>query len=516
MRRSANPPAQKILGLAWVLPVSRVVDRRRSYEGRMKSRMLQRMLMTTETLVRVNVPEIATKQLRFRHVGSRRILTISSNLLELFGFRKGDTVVERSLGAGKGMVIERAHNLFDQPRVKKVYARSYPRRKNNPLEHQVEVSSQRLLDASFPKDCTRVHVRFEAGLIVVTPLRTISERALANAAAASPSATFAALTSGVDLASLRSEGFSISAILEWRPQESRDTTDLTETGALAALANSGPVRALFNEDVTSAVLDEIEAAMARSPIMLFHASPQCDDHSTLKPQQAKQKHHEDGTSTEDMIIDLLNIVERLAPPVILFENVPGMLTSAAYHVASLRLRRWGYKQFEHVGDARDYGGLTSRRRAYVVFSQLAAPFAFEEPFTDRKKDAWAVVANDLADCRDVSGSKSLQDGKASGRLRRLTPASTSIPTPVKSQPRMAKDSIVIEPEEDVFLWPTEGQLKRFLGIEDVDLSAVSSTIASEIIGQSIDRPHHASVLRSVSAHIAHFRSGLARPLRVAA
>jgi len=466
--------------------------------------------MTEDNLVQVHIPEIATKQLRFRHSGSRRILTISSNLLQLFDFKKGDPVVETSLGAGKGMVITRAYSLFDQPNTKRVYARRYPRRKNNPLEYQIEVSSQRLLDASFPEGCTRVHVRFEAGRIVVTPLQTISERALANAIAAQPGATFAALTSGVDLASLRAEDFSVSAILEWRPQESRDKTDLTETGALASLANSGPVRALFNEDVTCAVLDEIEAAMSRHPIMLFHASPQCDDHSPLKAQALKDRDHEDASSTEDMIIDLLNIVERLAPPVILFENVPGMLNSAAYQVASLRLRRWGYRRHEHVGDARDYGGLTSRRRAYVVFTQLEAPFSFEEPFTSRHKDAWSVIAGDLHECRDVSHSKSLQDGKACGRLRRITPASTSIPTPVKSQARMAKDSIVIEPEDGDFLWPTENQLKRFLGIEDVDLSAVSATTGSEIIGQSIDRPHHASVLRSIKTHIAHHRSKHAR------
>lgn len=464
--------------------------------------------MATETLVRVNIPEIATKQLRFRHVGHRRILTISSNLLEIFDFKKGDAVVETSLGAGKGMVIERAHNLFDQPRVKRVYARHYPRRRNNPLEHQVEVSSQKLLDTSFPKDCTRVHVRLETGRIIVTPLLTISERAIANAQRAAPGATFAALTSGVDLASLRSEEFSVSAILEWRPQEARDKSDLTETGALTALANSGPVHALFNEDVTCAVLDEIEAAMARQPVMLFHASPQCDDHSTLKGKTLKERHREDTSSTEDMIIDLLNIVERLAPPVVMFENVPGMLTSAAYHVASLRLRRWGYRCHEHLGDARDYGGLTSRRRAYVVFTQLDAPFAFEKPSCNRSKNAWAVVANDLDECRDVSHSKSLQDGKACGRLRRITPSSRSIPTPVKSQSHMAKDSIVIEPKDGVFLWPTEAQLKRFLGIEDVDLSTVSSTTASEIIGQSIDRAHHASVLRAVKKHIAQYKQNL--------
>ena len=51
-----------------------------------------------DTLVKVNVPEIATKQLAFRHKGSRRILTISSNLLTLFDFSKGDDVVETSLG----------------------------------------------------------------------------------------------------------------------------------------------------------------------------------------------------------------------------------------------------------------------------------------------------------------------------------------------------------------------------------------------------------------------------------
>lgn len=472
--------------------------------------------MSTETLVRVNVPEIATKQLQFRQNGARRVLTISSNLLELFDFKKGDAVIERSLGEGKGMIVERAYDLLDQPQVKRVYARHYPRRKNNPLEHQIEVSSQRLLNTSFPKDCERVHIRFEHGRVTITPLQSLSERALANASAASPSATFVALTSGVDLASLRAEDFSISAVLEWRPQEARDKTDLTETGVMAALSNSGPIHALFNEDITCAVLDEIQHAMRRHPCMLFHASPQCDDHTPLKGKSLRDRDHDDASSTEDMILDLLNVVERIAPPVIVLENVVGMLNSPAYYIASLRLKRWGYTRFEHAGDARDYGGLTSRRRAYVVFSLLDAPFAFEEPSGDRTRDAWSVVSSDLNECRDVTSSKSLQDGKACGRLRSITPVSKSIPTPVKSQGRMAKDSIVIEPRDGTFLWPTETHLKRFLGIEDVDLNAVSSTIATEIIGQSIDRPHHASVLRSIKAHIDAYRASLVTPIKRAA
>lgn len=455
-----------------------------------------------DTLVQVNVPDIATKQLKFRQAGGRRILTISSNLLALFGFEKGNAVIERSLGENMGIVIERVQDdLLDAGRAKRVYGRTYPQRRNNPFEHLVEVSSQKLIDLSFPRGCARVHVSFSHGQIRVTPLMTVAERARANAEAADPSSVFAALTSGVDLASMREEGFSISAILEWRPQEARDRSDLTETGALAALSNSGPLHSLFNEDVTSCAIDRIAKAMERHPVMMFHSSPQCDDHSTLKGKVFKERALEDASSSSDMILDLLNIIEKLAPPIVLFENVPGMIKSAAYEIASLRLKRWGYTRYEHVGDARDYGGLTSRRRAYVVFSQLDAEFAFEAATSTREKDAWAVVAPYLAECRDVSSSKSLRDGKTCGRLRAVRPGATSLPTPVKSQDRMAKDSIVIEPAENRFLFPTEDLLKRFLGIENVDLSAVSKTLATEIIGQSIDRPHHAMVLRAIRNHI---------------
>ena len=463
-----------------------------------------------ETLVQVNVPEIASKQLKMRQYDGRRIIRISSNLLTLFDFSKGDAVIERSLGKGKGLVVERAYDLLDQPNIKKVYARTYKNRGNNPLEHLLEVRSQKLIDESFPAGCTQVHVTFQTGRVTITPIMTVQERAQVNAMTADPDTVFAALTSGVDLSSMRDEGYKVSAVLEWRPQEARDKTDLTETGALTALANSGPIHALFNEDITCCVLDHIATTMEKHPVMVFHASPQCDDHSNLKGKAQRERDFENATSTADMIIDLLNVIERLAPPVVLLENVPGMVGSAAYEVASLRLRRWGYRRFEHIGDARDYGGLTSRKRAYVVFTQLDADFAFEEPSTSRQKDAWATIEPFLGECRDASHVGSFQKGKECGRLRAIRPGATSLPTPVKSQGRMAKDSVVIEPVEDQFLFPSENLLKHMLGIDDVDLNTVSATLASEIIGQSIDRPHHAMVLRSIRRHIEDWRSSLMR------
>lgn len=461
-----------------------------------------------ETLVQVNIPDIATKQLKMREASGRRIITVSSNLLTLFDFSKGDLVSEESLGANKGIVVRRLYGASHTGRVKKVYSRTYPRRKNNPLEHMIEVSSQRLIEDSFPEGCTRVHVTFEPGKVTITPLATMAERVMSNAQNADPFSVFAALTSGVDLASMRQQGYKVSAVLEWRPQEARDKSDLTETGAIAAMANSGPIHAVFNEDVTATALDRLGKVMERHPVMVFSASPQCDDHSNLKSKKAKEVAFEDGNSSADMILDLLNIIERLAVPVVVFENVPGMIGSAAYNVACLRLRRWGYTRYEHIGDPRDYGGLTSRKRAYVVFTQLPASFEFEKPSTSRTKDVWKEVQPFLAGCRDVSHSKSLQDGKTVGRLRSIRPDSTSIPTPVKSQYRMAKDSVVVEPEDGRFLFPSEDLLKHMLGINDVDLNAVSETISSEIIGQSIDFPHHAMVMRCIGAHIALWRENL--------
>jgi len=52
------------------------------------------MPQANDTRVRVNIPDIATKKLRFRKNGDQRILTISSNSLSMFGFEKGDAVIE--------------------------------------------------------------------------------------------------------------------------------------------------------------------------------------------------------------------------------------------------------------------------------------------------------------------------------------------------------------------------------------------------------------------------------------
>ena len=457
----------------------------------------------TDTYVKVTIPQIATKHLKFRHNANRKILTISSNFLSLFGFEKGNNVTEESLGPYKGIRITKVDDLFDGPS-KKVYIRRYTKRTNNPLEHQVEVSSQKLINASFPSGCNRVHVTFRHNELIIIPFMTIHERAIQNAKRAPITSVFAALTSGMDIHSMKKEGFDVTAVLEWRPPEARDKTDLSETGAICALENGPHIKAIFNEDITSSCLDLIAYELEKNPVYLFHASPQCDDLSNVKAQSLKDQSFDDASTTQDMILDLIQLVERIAPPVVLFENVPGMLASPAYHLASLRMKRWGYRRFEQVADARDHGGYTSRKRAYIVFSQLNAPFEFEKPVARSISDAFDIIAPFLHECRNVSHSKSLNDGKACGRLRTIKKGSPALPTILKSQERMAKDSVVIETEPGTFLWPSENLIKHLMGLNSAKLNSVSKTIASEIIGQSIDAFHHGSVLRAIKSHIASF------------
>ncbi|WP_027859794.1 DNA cytosine methyltransferase [Marinobacterium jannaschii] len=463
------------------------------------------------SLLSFNLPEQLTKRLAFTRLSDgRRKLVVSTNWLPLVGFEADAPNIERSLGDNKGIVVERVRDLFDLPgRVKKVYTRTYKRRKNNPIEHQLDISSQKLLDRSFPADCKHVHVTFTPDRVEIRPLTSLQQRAMDNAKKADdPLSVFAACTSGVDLRSMSDNGFSIHSVIEWRPPEARDKVDLSETGALNVLANIPGVKAIYNEDINQIDVARIADAVAKSPFTNLSISVQCDDFSTAKGTTLKERSLADLSSSIDMGYDLLRLVESLAPPTLTIENVPAWINSDMYKMISLRLRKWGYQEHCLVADARDHGGLTSRKRAYSFFTALPNPFSWEKPQTRRQDTIWGIVKEHLPGCRHVSHSKSLQDGLESGRLRTITRESCHSPTFLKSQIRMAKDSVVIADQGKLF-WPTEGLMKRLMGIpKSFNLSNCSSSIASEIIGQSVDMGLHEMVVRSVKRHLLAFQSQL--------
>ena len=464
-------------------------------------------------MVKVNVytAEKLTKQVAFKKMGpDKRKLVLSTNWLPLVDFEAGAPTMERSLGDNKGIEVVRVYDLLDAPlKTKKVYSRQYKRRKNNPLETLLDIGKQSLLSRSFPNECTHVHVTFTKGRILITPLFAKQHVAIENAKKTKDYlSVFAALTSGVDLYSLEKNGFNTRSIIEWRPQEARDKKDFTETGALNVLANIKGMRNVYNENINTVNVNHIVKDVENNPFMLFTASPQCDDYSNVKAKSLKDSSLVDLSSSIDMTYDLLRIVDALAPPMALFENVGGWLKSDGYTMLSLRMRRWGYSEHVLYADARDYGGLTARKRAYAFFSALPVSFDWESVVPRNSTGLWDLMGSMLDDCRDVTHSKSLQDGLVCGRLRVITKDSVFSPTILKSQLRQAKDSVVIQ-DGDRLLWPTERMMRFLMGVDEgFNLNAVSSTIASEIIGQSVDIPLHDSVVRSVKNHIERFVNSL--------
>jgi len=451
--------------------------------------------------------EASTKRLKMKRTQGKRKVVISSNWLPLYNFNAGDSMVTRPLDSGNGMIIELVTDLFslNEKKPKKVYKRTYPKRKNNPIEVMIDIGSQKEIDQCFDADVEDLHVKFEFNRLTVTAIKKFKGKVMRNALRAEPYSVFAACSSGVDLHLMESEhGCTITGLIEWRPNELRDKKDLSETGALVALRNvKKGIKYLFNEDIAEVSREQLTQAAEKHPSMIFMASPQCDEFTNVKANSLKQSHLNDLSSSLDMTLDIAKIVDCQHPPIIKLEQVVGWYKSDIYKMLSLRLRKLGYQENLLISSGEKRGGYTNRTRGYAVFTMLDAPFEFEADIGSRSEPIWPIIEKYLPECRDVTHSKSLQDGKRIGRLRTITPESKKCPSILKSQDRMAKDSCCIELNNRLY-WPSENLVKELMSINGIQLDCVSQSIGSEIIGQSVDGALHNSVARSVINHINAF------------
>lgn len=444
-----------------------------------------------------NIPGVITKELGMANIGERRRIRVSSNFLPLMGFEFGTRHDVTPLGFDKGLRLS-----FNPHGVQQVYQRRYARRCNNPFETVVEIGNQSALDNAIPAYTERVHIEMRRGEIFIRPLanRTFSIRK-AMRESTSDLAAFVAMTGGVDVRCLMDCGFSIDSILEYRPSEARDVRDLTETGALNVLANSKP-RVLFNEDISTIDWNMVRGIMDSGPqIACMAISLQCDEFSPVKSNSLKQRSIDDLSTSRDLVYDALRAVETIRPATIMLEQVGGFATSEEGALFALKLRKWGYYVTDGVLAAPDFGGLTGRKRYYLCAS-IWPNFTMPSGNELRTSPIWSEVESYLEGCRDVTHTKSLQDGLTTGRARLLTPQSMIAPTVLKSQSRQAKDSVFIAPGDGRYLFPSLELLQHLNGIpSDFNLSCVSSDIASEIIGQSIDMKMHHALTAALHAHI---------------
>ncbi|MBD80322.1 MAG: hypothetical protein CL840_15510 [Crocinitomicaceae bacterium] len=464
--------------------------------------------------VSVNVPETATKQIKARYRHGKPVYTLSSNWLVLFGFNEDTRVVEESLGPGKGFIVRVAND--SDTKTKKVYTRTYKSRQANPLnpparriERQIEVSRQELINESLGEGCENAHITFTNGCLYFRPVTTEQRSLLQNLSKDDQISTLVAMTGGVDAAVLEQGGFRVDAIVEYRPNEKRDKSDYTEMTALSALVNSKP-RVLCNEDIYKLDVKRLAEAIGDSPISVLHASLQCDDYSTLKTNKQKADSVVDLSSTLDMFIPTLNILDELRIPVLMIENVPGFMSSPINDVLVLQLRRRGYHVHQQIFDAREFGGNTSRKRLYLVASTLDAPFAFPTPEASDLNVWRDIIEPNLAEImsHDLTDTKVMQDAIRMERARVIRKDKPFSPTLTKSQGQSTKDQVVVEHEGRYYKLPLSLQMKLNELPESFDLNWAPLDKAEQIVGQSISCALHHRIAQSVREHILNFANSL--------
>ena len=453
-------------------------------------------------LASARVPELVSKTLRVQATkradgSTHRKLRLSSNLLPLMGYLPGARFDAKPVGKQAGLEL-----TFVPCGSNQIHCRQYTQRRSRPLEAQIDLQAQSLLDHAIPNYTEAVNWQITpAGRITITPLANrafLIGKSLRQRRAEDRLEAFVAMTAGVDVALMEQEGFRVVGALDWRPPEARDTTDKTETGALNAAVNGQHLRFLFNEDVFAAHWPTIREKVGTVPVL--HVSPQCDDFSPLKTHEARQASIDNLSSTIDMVVPVLRGIEELQPAVVVVENVPGFLTSAAGQIMCLQLRRMGYHVEAQVLDAPDFGGLTTRRRAFIVASVFPG-FRFPVPTGRNTVPIMDLLRDHLPRLADVTEINSLRKGLACGRARVITSQSLLSPTVTKSQHRRAKDSVFIRTDAGRYLFVDGLASKALMGLDAVNTELVTAEIEAEVIGQSVEGPMHSALMRQVREHI---------------
>jgi len=449
----------------------------------------------------LNTPEVVTKNLKLNVVKGKRKARLSTNFLAALGYTHGERLQVVPTGYNKGFKVVR--DMFGEHQV---YQRAYKAgvRSNRPSESVIEFGGQSLMDHAFAKHIQRFHVEMRRDFIQFSPLVNKSfniHNKFKNVK--NPLNSAFVCSAGVDALCAESLGWNTELLLEYRPVEKRDLNrknDLTEVNALSALANVSP-RVILNEDLHMVDMENVERLLDEGPaIGMLHMSLGCDDFSQAKNESDKQRAIDNGDTMIDMIVPAIEMVDAVKPAVVVIENVPNFKTVAK--VVRAQLTRKGYFCHEATMDARDYGGVQSRKRYHLVAS-IYPNFAFPNPTPRNERSIWPLIEPHLNECRDVTNNKTIRERATCKRNLPpyVTKESIHCPTWLKSQPKMVRDAVYFEHEGRV-LFPSIESMKALMSIpQSFNTDLLSKDVSMEVLGQSIDYAMHHRLLESITEHL---------------
>lgn len=155
-------------------------------------------------------------------------------------------------------------------------------------------------------------------------------------------------------------------------------------------------------------------------------------------------------------------------------------------------------------DARDFGGIQSRRRYHMVASVFPG-YEHPAPQPRNTSSIWPVVEARLHECRDITDSYAITSPKAVERGGNyITRESTFCPTIIKSQDRLVKDGCYIADGGRIYA-PSPALIKDLMSIPQDEDGFVTSWMAKEqeveLLGQSVDFSMHKALMQSIKDHL---------------
>lgn len=158
--------------------------------------------------------------------------------------------------------------------------------------------------------------------------------------------------------------------------------------------------------------------------------------------------------------------------------------------------------FKHLSE--QHGGLSLRKRMYLVATTLDAPIQLPEPDDSTNVNVWEDVILkhwDEIEQRDVTDTKVMKDAIESGRARVIDSTKTHSPAIARSQSQDPKDAVVVERNGRYYRLPIAVQKAINSIPETFDFDWAPLDKSSQIIGQSICCSLHERIMASVRSHI---------------